>query len=475
MDGCELPFSLPHHHDYSFQVYPSVSTSPCNAAGIYSATGSAAVGANNGEWDALSHSVQIFGQLPGYADPTAAQQQLQQPHHQQQFYLQQQQQHQYVPTCSTPLSVTSSGSDIELFSPADGGGEPLPFTTTSYSDARSPPQAAGRKAFSHHSTKPHRARLPYCGRRRTPPVFPDNSIPIAQLHDRCANASRNRTPSENCAEQRLSDVALEFVKLSGVLDSAATSASHAPMMVGLSRDASRQLEKIENGLLKLQAEKARLVKQARETLQMVTPGPACSDASPLAVSRTGRLDLDTPHLDEANYLLSAIGGLHKELHTSVRNLFSSMCPQRQTTTTPSMFSECLSYLRDHLAPNNSHLKLHQCPRNGLYQVESSFSAQQEEDEPLTKHLHSLNQVLKYAQFITVSNTVVKEHLAALHATARQRFSSVEVLYTTLEREQVKCVLEGNCMILSFAEEAWQQEHHMASDIIKSVTQCLIQT
>ena len=463
MDGCELPFSLPHH-DYSFQVYPSVSTAPCNAApGIYSATGSAA--SNVGDWDTLSHSVQIFGQLPGYE----AQQQL--PHHQQQYYLQQQQQPQYAPTCSTPLSVTSSGSDIELFSPADGGGEPLPFATTSYSDARSPPQAAGRKAFSHHSTKPHRARLPYGGRRRTPPVFPDNSIPLSQLHDR--NASRNRTPSDTTSsEQRLSDVSLEFVKLRSVLDSAATSASHAPMMVGLSQDVTRQLEKIENGLLKLQAEKARLIKQARESLQMVTPGLACLSASPLAVSRTGRLDLDTPHLDEANYLLSAIGGLHRELHTSVRNLFLSLCPQGQTTATPSMFNECLSYLRDHLMPNNTHLKLHQCPQDGLYQVESQ---QPEEDESLTKHLNSLNQVLKYAQFITVSNSVVKENLASLHATARQRFSSAEALYTTVERDQIKCVLEGNCVILSFAEEAWQQEHHTASNIIKSVTQFLIQT
>lgn len=463
MDGCELPFSLAHQ-DYPFQVYPSVSTTPCNAAatGIYSATGSAA--SNASDWDTLSHSVQIFGQLPGYE----AQQQL--PHHQQQqFYLQQQ--HQYVPTCSTPLSVTSSGSDIELFSPADGGGEPLPFATTNYSDpARSPPQAAGRKAFSHHSTKPHRARLPYCGRRRTPPVFPDNSIPLSQLHDR--HASRNRTPPEAFnTEQRLSDMTLEFVKLSSVLDSAATSASHMPMMVGLSQDVTRQLEKIENGLLKLQAEKARLVKQARDSLQMVTPGLACLSASPLTVSRTGILDLDTPHLDEANYLLSAIGGLHKELHISVRNLFSIICPQGPTTATSSMFNECLPYLRDHLAPNNPHLKLHQCTQNGLYQVENQL---QDEDESLTKHLHSLNQVLKYAQFITISNTLVKESLASLHATARQRYSSVEVLCTTAERDQVKCVLEGNCVILGFAEEAWQQEHYIASNIIKSVTQFLIQ-
>ena len=482
MEGCEAAYSLPHH-DYSFQVYPSVSASQCNA-GIYSTTG-------GNDWDALSHAVQIFGQIPSY-EPQTQQVPTQQQQHQQPFYLQQQQQqqqqHQYVqaaPTCSTPLSVTSSGSDVDIFSPADGG-EPLPYTAAgaSYSDAKSP-QASSRKLFPHHSGK-HRPRLPYGGRRRTPPVFPDNSVPIAQLQEKCgSNVSRTRTVPEK--DQRLTDVTMEFIQLRSVLHSAASSAARVPMVVELSRDFSRQLEKIENGLLKLQAEKARLVKQARETLHMVAPSSkspcaleTSKNVSPLAVCRTGRIGIDTPHLDEANNLLSAIGGLHQELESAARGLYSSVCSRGQShqpTTTLAMIRDSLSCLQEQLL-KATNVTLHQCPQNGLYQVDHMISSQNQgsEEDSFSQHLSLLNQVLKYAQFITLSNTIVRERLASLLSIAKQRLSSVELLYTSNElqqREQVKSVLEGNCVVLSIAEEVWQQEHQVASDIIKIITQSLL--
>lgn len=482
MDGCEAAYSLPHH-DYSFQVYPSVSASQCSAAGIYSTTGT--VGGN--DWDALSHAVQIFGQIPSY-EPQAQQVPAQQ--HQQQFYLQQQQQqqHQYVqaaPTCSTPLSVTSSGSDVDIFSPAADGGEPLPYTAAggaSYSDAKSP-QASTRKLFPHHSSK-HRPRLPYGGRRRTPPVFPDNSVPIAQLQERQLSRTR-ATAAEK--DQGLTEVTMEFIQLRSVLHSAASSAARVPMVVELSRDFSRQLEKIENGLLKLQAEKARLVKQARDTLHMVAPSSkspcaleTSKNVSPLAVCRTGRIGIDTPHLDEANNLLSAIGGLHQELESAARGLFSSVCSRGQShqpANTLAMIKESLSYLQEQLL-KTTNLTLHQCPQNGLYQVEHVISSQNQESEEdsFSQHLSLLNQVLKYAQFITLSNAIVRERLASLLSIAKQRLSSVELLYTSNElqqREQVKSVLEGNCVVLSIAEDVWQQEHQVASDIIRIITQSLL--
>ena len=474
--------------EYPFQVYSSVSASPCTTA-IYGGAGTAVVCT---DWDSsLSQAVQIdqlFGQVPAYEHHHQQQQQ------QQQSYYLQQQYTQPAPTCSTPHSVTSSGSnasDVDIFSPV-AEGEPLPLPGVVFSDVCSP-TSGGRKTFSHPPGRHQklRSRFSGVGRRRTAPVYPDKSIPIPLVKENRSplrgKSSDPRAPSPDSdpSQQLVSDATAEFVQLRSVLHSAAAAAARVPLRVELSRGFSRQIEDIESQLLKLQAEKAILLKRAHESSNMVAPSLSTPGVAVLTVCRTGCADIDSPHLEEANHLLSAIGGLQQELDSAIRKLLSfftgGQAQQSTSTTTTGMVTEYLSRLQDYL-PKSTTLTLRQCSVSGIYQVEDSshvFSLPEEDtdQDAICGLLAAVNDVLKFAQFITLSDSNVKERLDSLLLIARQRASSPELLSPTAgefreQTDQVKAVLEGNCVVLTVAGEVWQNQHQLASEVITTLTQAL---
>ena len=425
MEGCEATLSMAHP-EYGFQVYSSVSASPCTTA-IY---GSASTTVVDAEWpdSSLTQAVQIeqlFSQVP-----------YEHHHHQQHhhsFYIQQQYPQ---PTCSTPLSVASSGSnasDVDIFGSAEG--EPLPLTGTIFSDVCSP-TSTSRKTFSHHSSRHPklRSRVSCGGRRRTAPVYPDKSVPIPLVKENraplCRKSSDTQAPSADADPglHLVTDATADFVKLRSVLHSAAAAAARVPVRVELSHGLCREMEDIESELLKLQAEKAKLMKRAHEGSYMVVLPPSSPVSSPhsgvatLAVCRTGRADIDSPYLEEANHLLSAIGGLHQELASAIQKLVSFFTGGQAQQST--RMSDCLGRLQD-LLPKSTKLALHQCSISGIYQIEDSshgFSFPEEDiDHDATcRLLAAVNDVLKYAQFITLSDNTVKERLDTLLAEARQR-------------------------------------------------------
>lgn len=472
MESCG-PTAIPlSSGEYPFHVYPPVTEGLCSSD-IYGSD----VGVLNTTpvWEhtlphvSPNHLDNILGHVPSY--------ELQQPA----FFQPQQLSHpQYTApatSCSTPLSVASTGStpsDLDLiFSPSapiDANTEPLPLQFPVFSDEHSPTTATRTSAPHRTPGKQPKVRgRCYAGRRRAAPIYPEKSVPISRVketrHDNnFSQQSDVMAPSATLEPGAVTDLAADFIHLRRVLHSAASEATRVPIRVELSCTFRKQFEDIENELLRLQAEKAKLMKIAHETSKMSAPSPRQSAESVmvnLSLCRTGFPEIDIPQLEAANHLLSAIGGLHYELTSAIKKLFSSCAEQGQDAHTCDVSDTISRRISTLQCLHHEPLKLFHCTSTGVFQISSP-------SEDTVEDVTVLNDLLKYAQFITLSNNSVQEHLETLLAVSKQSVSQC----VSGSSDQVRAILEWNYVTMTVAERVWQEQHQMATDTITTITECL---
>lgn len=405
-----------------------------------------------------------------------------------------------------------------LFFPQRGGG-------SSRSNPHSPNTL---KASRRHRSNVSNTSLKSLSKRVSSPIFPDYSTPLSSVslsrHPSITSlcSSTKSDPFSNVAPSVRSDPgpyriygnnsgdsAIDSPSMSAqdsptfLFTSTASSTQNIPtsgenssrscMEIAMPMKLARKITDLDKKILKLQADRSKLLEKAHQgksaspldgkmnvDTRMITERSSEIGRVHLYIVPLGIHALDEPLYEDANAILRQVGGLYFDYQSSVDNLRSICC--KGMMRLPDI-STCFAYIKS-LLNENQCLKLGNTIA-GLYRIQldldGTTSGQAETGTVPTEFVESLrvaNQVLQCAQQITRAYPTVQMHLQQVRQMASTKADGCDTICQNLgivdreRRTQIKSVLEGNCTIMSSVERVWPRYYQVATETIKTITECI---
>lgn len=420
-----------------------------------------------------------------------------------------------LPRLEIPVSVETTSVESKYSCSRNG-----PFYTTSpHSTPHSPMSVGGNSSFHHRRSygisKTHTKTRTKSSRsnmvmRATSPIFPDQSTPLFSLKRQpsVSSITSNRSidqlstfsvsvksdpgiynlQTSSTCESTVNSPSLNSTGSPGFEFSSATSGSQGTTCSGLEGSSlsclklempakyARRISELDRKILKLQAERSKVLEKAHRGTDLdawlITEKPPEVGKAYLYIYPLGIHELDEPLYDDANKLLRKVGGLYLDLHTSI-SVLRSIC--YKGVSVQGEISTCFVYIQS-LLHKNQKLK--------LSNLQGVYSIQVDVEDGLTdgvlpiqfsEALSAANKVLKCAQHITLSYINVQMQLQKLRQVAAGKVDDCDAICQKLglvERSQLRAVLEGNCTTMASAERVWPQYYQVATETIKSITECI---
>ena len=240
---------------------------------------------------------------------------------------------------------------------------------------------------------------------------------------------------------------------------------------------------LDRKILKLQAERSKLVEKASQNTARVADAPnekyGGEIPKPQELVRVhlffvpvGIHILDEPVFEEANTLLRRIGGKYVDLERAIATLRHICC--KGMAVVPD-FSTCFAYIKS-LLQETQRLQLSE--NRGVYQIELDCGGQQAVPQEFTDALAMANRVLHAAQAITHSYHAIQIQLQKVQGLARDRCEASDGLCQQIgltdrdRRSQIRSVMDGNFAMLSTAVRVWPQYYRAATETIRAITHCM---
>lgn len=376
------------------------------------------------------------------------------------------------------------------------------------------------------SPRPARASRPQSSRnqrdliRVSKPVFPTESVPLQEVSRRerppsvtPSLSSTRSDPFDTLSSRRsvgaISDPGAYSVKSLPSCDSGTDSVCSAPggllrstgnfsesfagdfdfaprhcMEVEMHIRHVRKIIELDKKILKLQAERSRLVERAQQSTARVD--------SPSEEKRTlmdkpgeiGRVHLffvpigihpiDEPIFEEANSLLRTIGGMYFDLERAIATLRNICC--KGMLVVPD-FSTCFAYMKSLLQETQ---RLQLSNSRGTYQIHVDLGAGKSQPVPqeFTDALAMANRVLQAAQTITQSYHHIQMQLQRVQGMARDQTQLCDSICQNIglmdrdRRGQIKAVMDGNYATVTTAVRVWPHYYEAATETIKAITDCI---
>ncbi len=366
--------------------------------------------------------------------------------------------------------------------------------------------------------------------RATSPVFPDQSTPLSSLtrQPSLSSVSSNRSadqlsvfsfsvksdpgiynPHSNGCESAMnspsvsmghgSPASFDFTtskSMSSTLSSSSAameSKTRSCLKLEMPSKYARRISDLDKKILKLQAERSKVLEKAHHTNASSIPDVSQIDMDSstsswilgektpdvgmvhLYIFPLGIHDLDEPLYDDASKLLRQVGGLYHDLQTSIDTLRSICCKGMFILAE---ISTCFAYIKS-LLQRNQTLKLSNV--EGVYSIQLCSEEDTKEGlilQEFTESLKAANNVLRFSQHITLSYTSVQMQLQKLHQIAAGKVESCDHILTKLgvgdreRRGQIRMVLEGNYITMASAQRVWPQYYHIATQTISTITECI---
>ena len=350
-------------------------------------------------------------------------------------------------------------------------------------------------------------------------MFPDHSMPLSTVSRHSSNASLASTRSDplhhhSVVSDHVSDSALPYTLQNGVDSSVnspaisvhgdstspkftfghtpapgvLTSTTKCSMELEMPMKFARKITELDRRILKLQAERSKLLDKAQHTTTKSDTPPAIEDKWSLQVEKVpemGRVHLyifslgihalDGPLYEEANTLLRHVGGLYYDLESAISNLRNVCC--KGMVSLPEI-STCFAYIKS-LLQEHQKLKLTSLI-NGLYRIKLDTELHSGEMVPqeFLNSLSAANEVLKSAQHITLTHTHIEAKLQHVHELATEKVVNCDSICQRLgimdreRRSQIRSVLDGNCTAVASAAREWPHYYRMATETINAITECI---
>ncbi len=277
------------------------------------------------------------------------------------------------------------------------------------------------------------------------------------------------------------------------IPTAAENSSRSCMEIAMPMKLARKITDLDKKILKLQADRSKLLEKAHQgksaspldgkmsvDTRMITERSSEIGRVHLYIVPLGIHALDEPLYEDANAILRQVGGLYFDYQSSVDNLRSICC--KGMIHLPEI-STCFAYIKS-LLNENQCLKLGNTV-SGLYRIQLDFdsnvSGQPDAGTVPAEFVESLrvaNQVMQCAQQITRAYPTVQMHLQQVRQMASTKADGCDTICQNLgivdreRRTQIKSVLEGNCTIMSSVERVWPRYYQVATETIKTITECI---
>ncbi len=339
--------------------------------------------------------------------------------------------------------------------------------------------------------------------RPSSPVFPRKSIPLSdvdgpsrsnQCNSPCCMTTDSRTfPASPELIGRLADSFPSLSDSSSKHQSDEAASQHC-VEVELPSKYARSICELDKGILKLQAERYRVlervyhIKQSEASLSGFSQHNAAEFSSgleiPVETSKVrlylcpvGIQELDEPLCDRGNKLLKKIGGLYLDLQVAVMNLKNACHISSSQGTFLSDIAICLLSMIN-LLPKEQKLNL--IKSDGIYTIfiedQVEIDSMLNNSPKLLEPLSNINTVLHCAQRITLSYSSVLTDLDLAKKLADEKMKDIDhnivVQCGMPDRATAHAILRGNYITVMSVKKLWAQYHQMASDAITEITECI---
>ena len=358
--------------------------------------------------------------------------------------------------------------------------------------------------------------------RASKPVFPTESVPLQQVSRRerppsatpsvfstrsdpfdtrstCASIGAASDPGYAYSVKSRDSGTGSVCSAPGILDSSSPgeyldspgdplsdSGTKACMEVEMNIKEVKKIIDLDRKILKLQAERSKLVEKASQNTAKATefpnekyggeiPKPHELVRVHLFFVPVGIHVLDEPVFEEANTLLRRIGGKYVDLERAIATLRHICC--KGMAVVPD-FSTCFAYIKSLLQETQ---RLQLTESRGVYQIEldgGGVGSQQPVPQEFNDALAMANRVLHAAQAITHSYHAIQIHLQKVQGMTRDRSEACDALCQQIgltdrdRRGQIQSILDGNFATLSTAVRVWPQYYRAASETIRAITHCI---
>ncbi|XP_064391433.1 uncharacterized protein LOC135339291 [Halichondria panicea] len=406
----------------------------------------------------------------------------------------------------------------------------LPHRGSSRSNPHSPIDIRV-KSDTLKSSRRHRgvvstASLKSLSKRVSSPIFPDYSTPLSSVslsrHPSITSlcSSTKSDPFSNVTPSVRSDPGPYRIHANNNADSASESpsvmsaqdsqrflftssasstenipvssenSSRSCMEIAMPMKLARKITDLDKKIMKLQADRSKLLEKAKVTgpfnevmnvdTRMLTERSSEIGRIHLYIVPLGIHALDEPLYEDANATLRQVGGLYFDYQSAVDSLRSNCC--KGMVRLPDI-STCFAYIKS-LLNENQRLKLGNSIAGfcriqlDLDTATASGYADGSVPTEFVESLRVANQVMQCAQQITKAYPTVQMHLQQVRQTAAAKADKCDTICQSLgiidreRRTQIKSVLEGNCTIMSSVERVWPQYYQVATETIKTITECI---
>ena len=436
-----------------------------------------------------------------------------------------------LPRLEPPMNIDTKGNTKDNYSSSPGSrgssfysgshSHSTPHSPMSIGDPCQRKQVAGfNKTYTYPKRTPKSSSSRNVIMRSSSPMFPDQSTPLSNLKrqpsvtsitsNRSADQistfsvstnsslptsngeSTANSPSMNSINSPRFEFSLANNSPQSNTNVESRCGSRSCLEVEVPSKYARRISDIDKKMLKLQAERSRLLEKVYQSdssssgLMEDSRYPDNAWLFGEKVPEMGRAhlyifplgihELDDPLYDEASKLLREVGGLYLDLQTSI-NIMRQICCKGMFI--PPEISTCFVYINSLL---HEHRNLKLSNANGVYSVQlETDQLMPEEVLPMefTEALTAANQVLKCAQRITLSYNSVHMQLQKLRQIAVGKLETWNTTYQKSveivdreKRTQIKAILEGNCTTMASAERVWPQYYQAATQTIKTITECI---
>lgn len=390
------------------------------------------------------------------------------------------------PTCAGSCSIGSIPS-IQSSSPIDRLHQEPPSQQSHSHFKRSKTADHRSSSITHKTGSGSKAAKRHVQKRsinRPSPVFPSCSTPISmisqQFNPHLPSLAQTTSPIKTLVDPGPMPQAANRVTIG------TDGNNRRSLSILTNHSTMQQLKDIESRILKLQAERGRLLKSAEDRSQLsgaqhLCPSQKYGPSINLYLSSVEQLrEIENGLIEEGNSMMFKIGKLYSSLDSAIENTIS-LCSSGQSSI--NKLSECFPYINSLLLSEKETIKILECPNdaNGLIQLElcrSPSSPHQQRVTPVPDSLlvvlETLNKIVHNSQLIQVHAREISLALKTIKCKLQEiRDKGLECSACSLETKlNAQAVLEGNLSVISAVQVIWEKTVQYGATTLTTITDSL---
>ena len=244
----------------------------------------------------------------------------------------------------------------------------------------------------------------------------------------------------------------------------------------------QQLKDIEAKILKLQADRGKLLKQAHDRSQLggaqlcPTKTGKSSAALNLYLSSVEQLrEVENGLIEEGNCLMFKIGRLYSSLDCAIEFCMSLCCSGHSASNT---ISDCFPYINSLLSvdsENGTRIKVSEHSDLSFMQLDYSTLNESTSSNSLKLVLDALNKAMHHSQLIQQQGEEISTSIKTLRTKIQDMLDKIDDLCKNTSFETklgIQAVIEGNISVVCAMQQIWDRTLRFGAETLSTITDSL---